>query len=108
MGNWLAMDLREPGPNRNAIGAWIEVRVGDHTIWREVTVGGGHAGGQLGWIHLGLGAAQEAEVTVHWPDGEAGPRMTVQSNGFYVIQRGEAEPMRWTRPADQISGPGSA
>lgn len=99
MGNWLAVDLREPGPNRNAIGAWIEVRVGDHTTWREVTVGGGHAGGQLGWIHLGLGAAHEAEVTVHWPDGEVGPRTTVQSNRLYVIQPGEAGARPWTPPA---------
>ena len=38
-----------PGPNRDAIGAWIEVedRRRDR-IEREMTVGGGHAGGQLG------------------------------------------------------------
>ena len=40
---------------------------------REVTVGGGHAGGELGWIHFGLGPATSADVRVHWPDGEVGP-----------------------------------
>ena len=95
MGNWLAVDLRQAGPNRNAIGAWIEVQVGNRTSWREVTVGGGHAGGQLGWVHLGLGAGQSAEVTVQWPDGEVGPSMTVQSNRFYVIERGEADALPW-------------
>jgi hypothetical protein len=45
----------QPGPNRDAIGAWIEVKVGDDTMRRELTVGGGHAGGQLGWVHFGLG-----------------------------------------------------
>ena len=30
---------------------------GDRVMRREVTVGGGHAGGQLGWIHFGLGDA---------------------------------------------------
>ena len=98
MGNWLGIDLRQPGPNRNAIGAWIEIRVGDHTFWREVTVGGGHAGGQLGWIHLGLGAATSAQITVQWPDGEIGPSMMVQSNRFHWIQRGEAEALPWTPP----------
>lgn len=95
MGNWLALDLREAGPNRNAIGAWVEVRVGDRTTWREVTVGGGHAGGQLGWIHIGLGEADEAEVTVHWPGGEAGPSMTVEANRFYQVERGDAEANPW-------------
>ena len=29
MGNWLALQPSQPGPNRDAIGAWIEVKVGD-------------------------------------------------------------------------------
>jgi hypothetical protein len=95
MGNWLALDLRQAGPNRNAIGAWIEVRLGDRTIWREVTVGGGHAGGQVGWIHIGLGEAEEADVTVHWPDGEAGPTMTLDANQFYEVERGATEAKPW-------------
>ncbi len=32
---------------------------------REVTVGGGHAGGQLGWIHFGLGPATRARGPRH-------------------------------------------
>jgi hypothetical protein len=96
MGNWVALDLRQAGPNRNAIGAWIEVRVGERTTWREVTVGGGHAGGQLGWIHVGLGGADQADVTVHWPDGEAGPAMTVDANRFYEIDRGATQAIPWT------------
>ena len=77
MGNWLAVRLRQPAPNVDAIGAWVEVRVGERTLVHEVTVGGGHAGGQLGWLHLGLGDADAAEVRVQWPDGEVGPWMTL-------------------------------
>jgi hypothetical protein len=95
MGNWLALDLRQSGSNRNAIGAWIEVRVDDGTIWREVTVGGGHGGGQLGWIHIGVGAADGADVTVHWPQGEAGPTMTLGANQFYEVDRGATEANPW-------------
>ena len=33
---------------------------GDRTVAREVTVGGGHAGGKIGWLHAGLGEADSA------------------------------------------------
>ena len=96
MGSWIGLELAQPGPNRDAIGAWIEVKVGDRTTWREVTVGGGHVGGQLGWIHFGLGSAEQAEIAVHWPDGEDGRWLTVQSNRFYVVERGASEALPWT------------
>lgn len=96
MGNWLAIRLRQDGPNRDAIGAWIEVRTGDRVQRREVVVGGGHAGGQLGWIHAGLGTASRAEVRVQWPDGDWGPWMTVDGNGFAILERGRPDAHRWT------------
>jgi hypothetical protein len=87
MGNWLAIRPHQPGPNRDAIGAWIEVRVGDVTMRRELTVGGGHIGGQLGPAHFGLGPASEAQVRVLWPDGEQGPWTTVKADQSVMIER---------------------
>jgi hypothetical protein len=98
MGDWVALRITQPNANRDAIGAWVEVRVGDTTLRRELTVGGGHTGGQLGWIHFGLGRATEADVRVLWPDGEAGPWMRVQANGFAVIERGAAQARPWLPP----------
>jgi hypothetical protein len=98
MGHWLALDLEAPAPDRDAIGAWVEVRVGDLTLRREVTSGGGHGGGQLGWIHFGLGPATRAEVRVRWPDGDTGPWMTVAADRFFVIERGAGEPRPWQQP----------
>ena len=46
MGHWTALRLRQPAPNTDAVGAWVEVRAGDGTVVREVTVGGGHGGGK--------------------------------------------------------------
>jgi hypothetical protein len=100
MGNWIAVRLEQPGPDRDAIGSWIEVRIGDRTIEREVTVGGGHAGGQLGWIHVGIGEADGAELRVRWPDGETGPWLHLGANGFATIERGASEPRRWVPPQD--------
>jgi hypothetical protein len=99
MGSWLAVRLRQPAPNVDAIGAWVETRVGERTHAHEVTVGGGHAGGQLGWIHLGLGDATAGEVRVHWPDGEVGPWMELAGNTFAIIERGATEPTPW--PAEE-------
>jgi hypothetical protein len=95
MGHWLGLRLLQAGPNRDAIGAWIEVKVGDLTLLRELTVGGGHAGGQLGWLHFGLGQADGAQVRVQWPDGETGPWIDVKANGFAVIDRGAGAAEPW-------------
>jgi enediyne biosynthesis protein E4 len=95
MGHWAAIRLEQPGPNRDAIGAWITVRIGERLIERELTVGGGHAGGQLGWSHFGLGPAERADVRVQWPDGEMGPWMDLTADGFVILERGADAARRW-------------
>jgi hypothetical protein len=98
MGNWIAVRLEQPGPNRDAIGSWIEVRIGDRTTEREVTIGGGHAGGQLGWIHFGLGDERRAEIRVQWPDGQTGPWLELEADQFATIERGATQPRIWVPP----------
>jgi enediyne biosynthesis protein E4 len=97
MGHWLAIRASESGPNVDAIGAWVDIAFGDTTIHRELTVGGGHAGGQLGPIHVGLGAATSARVRVTWPDGEVGPWIDVPADRFVGIPRGSSSaiPLRY-------------
>lgn len=68
-GNWLRVDLRQAGGNRDAIGAQITVVAGDQVQTLQRVIGGGHAGGQLLPLHVGLGAQAEAQITVTWPDG---------------------------------------
>ena len=96
MGNWIELSVAQSGANANAIGAWVEVRVGDRVARRELTIGGGHAGGQLGWIHFGLGDASGADVRVLWPGGETGPWLRVPANEFTVVKKGIAEARRWS------------
>ena len=95
MGHWIAFRLAQPAPNVDAVGSWVEVKVGDRTVVREVTVGGGHAGGKSGWIHEGLGDADRAEVRIQWPDGETGPWMTIDADQFVTIERGATDPTPW-------------
>ena len=101
MGSWVAVRLHQPAPNVDAIGAWVETRVGDRTTVHEVTVGGGHASGQLGWIHVGLGDADEAEVRVQWPDGETGPWMTLDA-GEFATHRARRDPGDPVEPATVV------
>jgi enediyne biosynthesis protein E4 len=95
MGHWLAVKVTQPAPNRDAIGGWLEARLGDTILRRELVVGGGHVGGQLGWVHLGLGPSSEADVRVTWPDGEVGPWIRVAADQFVEIERGATDVRAW-------------
>lgn len=97
-GHFLQIALRQDGPNRDAVGAWIEVKTGDQIQRREVTIGGGHVSGKTGWWHFGLGEQAETEIRVLWPDGDAGEWQKVAADGFYVLERGRA-PRAW-RPGE--------
>lgn len=79
-GNWLAVEPRKIAPNTRAVGAWVELRTASGTQAREITAGGGHAGGQAGPIHFGLGDAKTAEIRIIWPDGSAGAWRHVSAN----------------------------
>lgn len=68
-GKWIRVALTQSGGNRDAIGARISVETDFGTQSIQHVVGGGHAGGQLLARHFGLGLAEEAMVTIQWPDG---------------------------------------
>ena len=96
MGHWVMLDIQQAGPNRDAIGAWVDVRIGNTTVRHELTIGGGHVGGELGWLHVGLGPATSAEVRVVWPDGEQGPWLHVEADSFGLIERGATSVQSWS------------
>lgn len=88
---WLMVEPAQNGPNTRAVGAWIEVRIGDAVQAREITVGGGHAGGQAGPVHFGLGDAEAAQVRVIWPDGAVGEWQRVAA-GRSTVRRASDRP----------------
>jgi hypothetical protein len=85
-GNWLSLTLRQSGGNRDAIGAIVTVTTDTHHQRVQRTIGGGHAGGQLGPLHFGLGEAQSADVHVRWPDGEI-TQHSARAGGVTTISR---------------------
>lgn len=64
-GHWIALELASDTTNTQAIGALVSV----NGRIQQVSVGGGHASGQAGPLHFGLGFVAQAQVQVTWPDG---------------------------------------
>jgi enediyne biosynthesis protein E4 len=93
-GHWLELSLAQSGVNHDAVGAWIEVKYGDKILSREITSGGGHASGQSGWWHFGLGKFAKTEVRVIWPDGTKDAWQAVNGNNFYVLKK-DSPPLIW-------------
>lgn len=93
LGHWLQLRLRQDGGNRDAIGAWLEVDAGGRVQRREHVVGGGHASGALGFIHVGLGTATAARVRVLWPGAKPGDAAATSAwfdaaaDTFYLVDR---------------------
>ncbi|HEX8025715.1 MAG TPA: CRTAC1 family protein [Candidatus Limnocylindrales bacterium] len=97
--HWLAIRLQEGLWNLDAIGAVIEVQAGGVVSRREVTVGGGHVSGNLGWIHFGLGNATSAQVRVRWPTGKTDPWVAVPVDTFEIDSTTGAGGIQpWTPP----------
>ena len=105
MGGWLQLRLTQSGANRDAVGAWVEVDLGEaakpaggqRIIRQELTVGGGHASGHSGWMHFGLATATDVKVRVQWPFASWSEWQTVAANGFYMIDK-ERGVKAWKAP----------
>lgn len=82
VGNFVSLDIAQDGINRDAIGAWVELRgasagkVQSH----EINVGGGHASGEIAPVHFGLGTSDKAELRIIWPDGAASDWTAISAN----------------------------
>ncbi len=89
-GHWIQLRLEQPGGNRDAIGAWIEVQLENgQTLTKELTIGGGHASGALGWLHFGLGSSRTAKIRVQYPHSpDWTDWQSIEANQFYGWTKG--------------------
>lgn len=83
-GHWISLGLRQPAPNVNAIGAWVELSDGQA---RELTIGGGHAGGSAAPEHFGLGTTDQIRMRVIWPDGQVSAWTEIGVDRGWIVQR---------------------
>ena len=68
-GHWISIAVQQSGGNRDAVGAVITVKSASTSQTVQHVIGGGHAGGQMGPRHFGLGVDDAVEIDVSWPDG---------------------------------------
>ncbi|MEM7469990.1 MAG: CRTAC1 family protein [Pseudomonadota bacterium] len=86
-GHWIAVELVQSGANRNAVGAWVEVKLGERILTQEVTIGGGHVSGAAGALHFGLGTAEKVEIRVIWPGPARGAWQVYDANQYVTVFR---------------------
>ena len=68
--HWLRLKLVGTSCNRDAIGAWVSLRVNGRTFWRQVMPTRGYLSQSELPVTFGLGGSNHADdVTVIWPDG---------------------------------------
>ncbi|MEA2488153.1 MAG: enediyne biosynthesis protein, partial [Actinomycetota bacterium] len=68
--HWIELDPKGGTKNPYAYGARVEVRTPDLDYWRELTDGVGFKSqSEVDPVHLGIGSAALARVTIVWPDG---------------------------------------
>ncbi|WP_108658638.1 CRTAC1 family protein [Acuticoccus kandeliae] len=88
VGRSIALMPRQDGPNGFAVGAFLERRMADGSLdTREITVGGGHGGGEALPVHFGLGTDDAATLRVVWPDGSASDWLTVPAGTEAALWR---------------------
>jgi hypothetical protein len=89
LGNWVEIQVIDPTTgNHDAIGARLLVKGGTHAMTRLITVGGGHASGHIGQVHVGMGMIDRGFVRIQWPDGSWSPDYRFNANQHIVITRG--------------------
>lgn len=87
LGGAMALSLNDSGPNSNAIGATVRVLMPDHTETYFTQIGGGHAGGGLVPLHIGLGDQEIADVVVTWPNGRVNRFTGLTAGSTYHVDR---------------------
>jgi enediyne biosynthesis protein E4 len=67
---WLKIRLRGKSPNTHAIGAKVQLRIGERSVRTEVRFSSSYLSSSDPTLHFGLGMkAKQGTVEVRWPDG---------------------------------------
>jgi hypothetical protein len=86
-GNWILLKLEGTKSNRDAIGAKVTIRVGDHQQTQEIRSGGGYISRSDFRLYFGLGKDPKADaVEIRWPSGLVQRFENVTGNQIVIIR----------------------
>ena len=90
--HWLSVALVGKKSNRMGIGAKVQVRAGDRTIFQEMKGGGGFGSCNGPPLHFGLADRKEADsVEIEWTSGEKSSFENVAADQHLLITEGDPE-----------------
>jgi len=88
--HWVSFRLRLPPPNREALGARVEIEAGGRRQQRQQWRTRGFMGSSEPLVHFGLGAAARLDrVVVRWPDGTQTDHSGLAVDRVHVLRRSE-------------------
>ena len=98
--HWMAIELVGGGPvNRDAVGSLVVIETPDGGIQRrQLRAGESRGANHQFLLHFGLGDQREAQVTVHWPDGQTSELGLLNGCQYHRIQHPEASPLPGWQP----------
>ncbi len=101
--NFVAFKLQGTTCNRDAIGAKVELHLGDDNEapvrYKTLRAGESYLSESSRWLHFGLGDVTHLEsVVVHWPNGTTEAIDGITINSRYHIQQGTGKARRWSAP----------
>ena len=86
--HWVRLKLVGTKSNRDAIGAWVQARVGDRVLSRQVMPTRGYLSQSELPVVVGLGSAPRPdEVNIIWPDGSRQKVESVRVDGLTVVEQ---------------------
>lgn len=87
LGGAVMLTLQDSAPNSNAIGSTVRVRLPETSESYFTYAGGGHAGGGLVPLHIGVGEQDAVDVSITWPDGRVNRITGLMRDTFYTVER---------------------
>lgn len=88
--NWVHIRPVGSTSNRSAIGAKIQVQVGEKTLYQDVRAGQGFSSTNSPYLIFGLGTAEATgPIQITWPTGEVQTLPALQANQALVVTEGE-------------------
>jgi len=84
--HWIRLKLVGTKSNRDGIGAWIQVRLGNQTLWRQVMPSRGYLSQSELPVTIGLGqSARPDSVEITWPGGSVQKIDTVNLDAITIV-----------------------